>query len=276
MKIRKIPALLCAAAILFTSVLPVQAAPEAALDYSAVFDAEYYYNTYPDLQQRIGNDPSALLQHFIKRGMKEGRSGNASFQVKAYMLNNLDLVAAYGASDLTKYYIHYISFGQAEKRSAVYQQGMQPAENTLASYSTLYDTTEDRAVNVEQAAARINGLTVAPGEQFSFSDSVGSRTLANGYVVAPSFAGGTVVSSVGGGICQVSSTLYVVMLLSLITPDERYPHSLPVYYVPQGLDSAIAAGYKDLTFTNPYDFNIEIQTACQNGVLTVSLVRQPL
>ena len=68
-----------------------------------------------------------------------------------------------------------------------------------------------------------------------------SRTLENGYVVAPSFAGGRVVSSVGGGICQVSSTLYVTMLLSSIPATERYAHSLNVDYVPKGLDSAIVA-----------------------------------
>ena len=58
----------------------------------------------------------------------------------------------------------------------------------------------------------------------------------------------------GGGICQVSSTIHVAMLLAGITPTQRYAHSLPVDYVPKGLDSAIVEGYKDLTFTNKFDF----------------------
>lgn len=65
-------------------------------DYSAVFDADYYYQTYPDLQASIGNDPATLLSHFIKTGMAEGRNGNSQFNLKAYMYQNPDLMAVYG------------------------------------------------------------------------------------------------------------------------------------------------------------------------------------
>lgn len=253
------------------------AAPSADVpDYSAVFDATYYYNTYPDLQQNIGNDPAALLNHFITSGMKEGRNGNAAFNVKAYMYNNLDLVAVYGAKDLSDYYIHYICYGQKEGRKTQYTQGTAPQANILASYSTTYEVTEPRAVNVELAAARIDGLKIAPGEKFSFSTSVGTRTIQNGYVEAPSFASGKVVSSVGGGICQVSSNIYVVMLLSGITPTSHYFHSLPVDYVPTGLDAAIVEGYKDLTFSNPFDFTIVIHAVTDNGKLTVSFEHESI
>ena len=243
-------------------------------DYSPVFDAEYYYSTYPDIQQNIGNDSAALLNHFITSGMKEGRNGNASFNVRAYMYNNLDLVAAYGAGDLSNYYIHYICHGQREGRIAQYKWGTQPEAGVLASYSTKYNVTEPRAINVELAAARVNGLKIAPGEKFSFSTSVGTRTVENGYVEAPSFAAGKVVTSVGGGICQVSSNIYVVMLLSGITPTQHYFHSLPVDYVPAGLDAAIVEGYKDLTFTNNSNFTIVINATVNEGVLTVSFVKE--
>lgn len=254
--------------------IPSTAANENAIDYSSVFDANYYYNTYPDLQQSVGNDPAALLKHFTTIGMKEGRNGNASFQVKAYMQNNLDLLPVYGVKDLSNYYLHYISIGQQEGRVAVFKKGTEFPESILSSYSTTYDTTEDRAVNVELAAARINGMVVNPGEKFSFSNSIGTRTIANGYVVAPSFASGRVVSSVGGGICQVSSTIYVAMLLAYIAPAQRYAHSLPVDYVPAGLDAAIVEGYKDLTFINHFDYSILINATTQNGILTVSFVKQ--
>lgn len=258
------------------SVMPIhmEAAENTAVDYSAVFDAEYYYNTYSDLRQTIGKDPAVLLEHFVNVGMKEGRNGNTSFNVKAYMLNNLDLLPVYGVKDLSSYYIHYITFGQKEGRSGVYREGAQPQAGVLSSYATSYDVTEDRAVNVELAASMINGMEIAPGEKFSFSNSIGSRTLANGYVVAPSFAGGRVVSSVGGGICQVSSTIYVAMLLAGIAPTERYAHSLPVDYVPKGLDSAIVEGYKDLAFTNKFDFTIVINATVKDGVLTVSFLQK--
>ena len=254
--------------------LAVQAASvSAVLDYSAVFDAQYYYNLYPDLQLCIGNNPQALLQHFVAYGMKEGRIAKADFQVKAYMQYNLDLVAAYGADDLTKYYIHYITYGKAENRIAVYPQGYQPPVNLLGTYTTLYVPTEERAVNVELAAQRVNGTILEPGQTFSFSQAVGKRTRANGYVLGPSFAGGKVVSSIGGGICQVSSTMYVSMLLAGIAPTEHHFHSLPVDYVPKGLDAAIAQGYKDLRFKNIFPYPILIQAQAENGILTVSFVR---
>ena len=271
---KKVTALLMAFACCLSCFLPAAAANESTLDYSSVFDPSYYYNTYPDLQQSIGNDPSALLKHFTTIGMKEGRNGSSAFQIKAYMQNNLDLLPVYGVKDLSKYYLHYISAGRQEGRVAVFKKGAALPEGVLSSYSTTYDTTEDRAVNVELAAARINGMVIKPGEKFSFSNSIGTRTIANGYVVAPSFASGRVVSSVGGGICQVSSTIYVAMLLAYIAPTQRYTHSLPVSYVPAGLDAAIVEGYKDLTFTNNFDYSIVINATTQNGVLTVSFLKQ--
>ena len=78
----------------------------------------------------------------------------------------------------------------------------------------------------------------------------------------------------GGGICQVSSTIYVAMLLAGIAPTQRYAHSLPVDYVPAGLDSAIVQGYKDLTFTNNFDFSIVINASAKDGVVTVSFTQQ--
>ena len=186
-KWKRLTALLLIALCTLSGFAPVQASAVNQSDYSPVFDANYYYNTYEDLQQNIGNDPAALLNHFITIGMKEGRSGNALFNVKAYMNNNLDLLPVYGAKDLSGYYYHYITCGRQEGRSAVFKAGSELPAGTLSTYSTVYDVTEDRAVNVELAASKINGLTIAPGEKFSFSNSIGSRTIANGYVVAPSF-----------------------------------------------------------------------------------------
>lgn len=240
------------------------------VDYSAVFDAEYYYNANPDVQEAIGHDADRLLEHFITSGMKEGRAAKADFDVHAYMRNNLDLLAVYGVGDLSRYYYHYMESGKAEGRVAYSDKG---TGDELASFTTSYNTEEDRAVNVELASSRINGIVVQPGEAFSFSNSIMSRTMANGYVVAPSFASGRVVSSVGGGICQVSSTLYVTMLLAAIPATERYAHSLEVDYVPKGLDSAIVEGQKDLRFRNPYDYPVCIHSSAKDGALTVSISR---
>ena len=83
------------------------------------------------------------------------------------MNNNLDLLPVYGAKDLSGYYYHYITCGRQEGRSAVFKAGSELPAGTLSTYSTVYDVTEDRAVNVELAASKINGLTIAPGEKFT-------------------------------------------------------------------------------------------------------------
>lgn len=272
---KTILSMILAAALLIS--VPIQTAAAenqtGSIDYSSVFDANYYYQTYPDLQLNIGNNPEALFNHFITTGMKEGRNGNAAFQVKAYMYYNPDLMAVYGNNDLSSYYTHYINCGKAENRKALFDKEDTFPENTLGKFSTFYNTAEDRAVNVELSASRINGMVIEPGSTFSYSGSVGTRTLENGYVVAPSYAGGRVVSSVGGGICQTSSTLYAAMVLAGIPAAQHYLHSLPVDYVPRGLDAAIVEGYKDLTFKNNFDYPVAINAVAKDGTLTISIVK---
>ena len=246
---------------------------EIITDYSAIFNADYYYNRYPDLQIVYGKDEDALLKHFIEFGMKEGRAGNSSFDVKAYMKNNPDLVGLLKSYDLTFYYKHYVNYGLKEGRMALYQEGQAPKAGVLGSHTTYYDVTESRAVNVELAASRINGMVIKPGKSFSYSDSVGDRTVENGYVQGPMFANGKEVLGVGGGICQVSTNLYAAMLFAGITPTEHHYHSLPVDYAPTGLDAVISKGYLDLCFKNTYDYDIVIEAIAKDGVLTVSLLR---
>lgn len=84
--------------------------------YSRVFDPDYYYNTYPDLQTAIGTDKLALFTHFYNSGMAEGRKGCAEFDVNVYKENNTDLQTAFG-SNLRKYYEHYMNTGWAEGRT---------------------------------------------------------------------------------------------------------------------------------------------------------------
>lgn len=242
-------------------------------DYSDIFDAEFYVNYYPDLKEAIGNQPEALLAHFKEFGMKEGRVGKDGFHVKAYMVNNLDLVAEMKADDLTEYYVHYVQNGKEEGRISTYQPGQQLPEGVMGTFTTYYDPKEMRAVNVELASQRMNGTVLEPGKTFSFSKTVGTRTVENGYVMGPSIAGGKEVSSIGGGICQVSSNLYVAMLLTGIEPAEHHYHGLPVDYVPKKLDAAIAENYLDLRFTNDTSHNIVIQSDAKDGVLTVTLLK---
>lgn len=114
--------LLCAltAVLLLTGLVPavpVQAATIYTPDYSLIFDAEYYYKKYEDLEDAFGKNPFHLFNHFLTNGMREGRQAKKSFNVYNYAANNLDLIVRFGTNDLSKYYMHYITEGYREGRS---------------------------------------------------------------------------------------------------------------------------------------------------------------
>lgn len=285
--VKKILPFLTCAGLLLTSPVFAEAATQAERSaYQAVFDADYYRSAYPDVAAAFGNNKTALFNHFVNYGLKEGRSCSADFNPQAYRAKYTDLQQAFD-NDMAAYCRHYVSYGKAEGRDG---GGNVPAgtvtSNTAASgtvvtqgnvigtCTTEYDATVPRAVNVELAVARINGVVVQPGQSFSFSSTILPRTAANGYVVAPIYISGTVGTGIGGGVCQVSSTLYAAMRYAGLPATQRYPHSLPVTYLPEGYDAAIAGTSKDLKFTNTFSQPLLIQASAANGVVTVTLTLQ--
>ena len=259
--------------------------------YRTIFDASYYYATYPDLAKAYGKNDAALFSHFINYGIAEGRSGSAEFNVNAYRERYEDLNAAYG-DRLRSYYDHYLSCGRAEGRiatangerytrtsaEAAAAAGTQAAAGTGVSaaalsgtYTTHYKENESRATNIKIAASRIHNVTVNPGETFSFSNTILPRTAANGYVSAPVIVARKMTTGTGGGICQVSSTLYAAMVTAGIPATERHPHSLSMSYIPQGMDATISGTALDLKFKNIYTTPIVIQASAENGTLTITI-----
>jgi len=263
--------------------------------YKAVFDATYYAKTYPDVVNEYGKGSNSLLTHYINYGIKEGRNASASFNASSYRARYADLNAQYG-DNLVEYCRHYAMYGKAEKRDAtpgvVTATASTPASaaetstpaatlpistvNTngytcLGTYSTKYNARIQRAINVTLAANRINGVVVAPGALFSYSNAILPRTKENGYVEAPIFINKKHGVGIGGGICQVSSTLYATMLTVGLPATERHPHSLPVTYLPAGMDATISGTTLDLKFINIYDRPLMITANPDNGVLTVGL-----
>ena len=212
---------------------------------SADFNPQAYRAKYADLQQAFGDDMAAYCRHYVTCGKAEGRDGGGTGSASAATVTD------------------------AATTDTATVQG-----NVIGTCTTEYDATVPRAVNVELAAARINGVVVQPGKSFSFSSTILPRTSANGYVVAPIYISGTVGTGTGGGVCQVSSTLYAAMLHAGLPATERYPHSLPVIYLPAGYDAAIAGTSKDLKFTNTFSQPLLIQASASGGVLTVTLSLQ--
>lgn len=118
--------------------------------------------------------------------------------------------------------------------------------------------TPDRIKNIERALSLINGVTILPGHEFSFNETVGPRTEANGFVLARTISGGKYVDDFGGGTCQVSTTLYIAALRAGAKITERYKHTYPSGYAKNGLDATVAYGSKDLKFVNTSDRPIYI------------------
>ena len=142
----------------------------------------------------------------------------------------------------------------------------------LTGYTTYYDESmEGRAANVRLAAGLIDGVVVMPGETFSFNETVGPRLVERGFKPAPEIVGEEFVEGIGGGICQVSSTLYNAVLYADLKVVERYRHSVPLRYVPPGRDATLQYGVMDFKFRNTLDDPVVIRAEAGGGRLRVSL-----
>lgn len=124
--------------------------------------------------------------------------------------------------------------------------------------TSLSGSTANRINNVQLAANSINEVVLMPGEQFDYNQCLGERTTERGYKAAGAYSGGEVVQEVGGGICQVSSSLYYAALLANLQIDVRSCHYFPVNYLPAGLDATVSWGGPEFKFTNNTDWPIKI------------------
>ena len=155
--------------------------------------------------------------------------------------------------------------GSAEELAAV--------QDLLGSCTTSYTTSNGaRSANVENGCSLINGITVYPGEEFSACDVVTPFTAANGYYMAGSYLNGKVVDSLGGGICQVSTTLYNAVLNAELEVTERHNHSMIVTYVDPSADAAVAeSSGKDFKFINNLDYPIYIEGYTKDKHITFNI-----
>lgn len=143
---------------------------------------------------------------------------------------------------------------------------------TLASYTTNYGgSTSNRCANVKNAASKLNGKVVAPNEVFSFNDTVGKRSVANGFFSATEYVNGESVEGIGGGTCQVSSTLYNAVLYSDLSIVSRTSHMFAVNYCPLGQDATVADSGVDFKFVNNTDYPIKISATTSGYSITVSI-----
>ena len=150
--------------------------------------------------------------------------------------------------------------------------GTEAFPDQLATFTTRYDVSDvDRSTNLRLASEKINGTVLSPGETFSYNQTVGARTIAAGYKNAKVYESGKVVDGIGGGICQVSSTLYNAALLANLEIVERRNHQFVTSYVGAGRDATVVYGQTDFKFKNTRKYPIRIVVTTNAGILKISI-----
>jgi vancomycin resistance protein YoaR len=148
-------------------------------------------------------------------------------------------------------------------------QDLIDARNRIASYSTWFQGTSQRHQNISVALNSINNIVIWPREIFSFNEITGPRTAERGYLPAPIILNGGYDVDYGGGVCQVSSTVYNAVLMAGLPVIERHGHSKPVHYVLEGKDATVDYGYLDLKFQNNQDGPIIVKSSINNSRIYV-------
>lgn len=150
------------------------------------------------------------------------------------------------------------------------QIGNEAFPDQISKFSTSYTSSGyARSTNIELAAQKLDGVVIMPGETFSYNQAVGQRTKAAGFKEATAYSNGQVVQEVGGGICQVSSTLYNAVLYANLEIVERTNHGFKPSYVKPGLDATVSWGGPDFKFKNNRNYPVRIKTDTSGKVLKI-------
>lgn len=141
----------------------------------------------------------------------------------------------------------------------------------LSTYTATSSSNYDRDINLDLACKAVNGTILKPGEVFSYNDTLGERTPEKGYRPGASYSGGETVTTYGGGICQVSSSLYYCVMHADLEVVLREEHGYVSSYVPMGMDATVSWGTLDFQFRNNMDYPIKIEATANRGSVTVSI-----
>ena len=150
--------------------------------------------------------------------------------------------------------------------------GSEAFPDLLSNFSTYYSASNvNRTTNLRLAANKINGTVLMPGETFSYNKVVGARTIAAGYKEAPIYVSGEVVDGLGGGICQITSTLYNAVILANLDIVERTNHQFVPSYVKASRDATVVYGALDFKFKNNRNYPIKINCSVSGGVASFQI-----
>lgn len=216
--------------------LNVMAAPTKTAE-GLTFDAEYYLANNPDVVNVFGNDATAAYKHYLEYGIKEGRPAFEGDNGQTY-------------TPVVK---------STTKKSSVPSRESTATGTLLASYDIELYPSSASNTNARLACDLIDGITVAPGKEFSFNGTTGERTSEKGFVKADVIVNKQHVKALGGGVCKVSTGIYNTVLGAGLNVTERYSHSLKCTYAKQ--DATVSYGSKDFKFVNNTDKSIVVGTA---------------
>ena len=150
--------------------------------------------------------------------------------------------------------------------------GTEAFPDLLGTCSTKYNAgNTGRTTNLKLSAGKINGKVLLAGEEFSYNKTVGERTIAAGYKMAATYSGGKVVDGLGGGICQISSTLYDAVVFADLDVTVRRNHQFVTSYLPGGKDATVVWGAQDFKFKNSRKYPIKITATVSGGVATIQV-----
>lgn len=165
-----------------------------------------------------------------------------------------------------------ISFSVNEIKPKHTSADFDEIDHLIGTYSNTYKRDDDNRVkNLQNACEKINGVVVYPGDEFSTNERFNPCTEKNGWRMAGTIVNGNIEDSVGGGMCQVSSALYMAVLEAELDVTERHNHSIKVNYMPYAYDAALAGDYKDLKFKNDTDKPIYIEAYLTNSRVKVNI-----
>lgn len=152
-------------------------------------------------------------------------------------------------------------------------ENIKDINSVIASSTTSFSTQDlNRSYNIKYACQKLDGTVLMPGETFSMNNALGPRTLENGYKDAKVIMFDELVDGPGGGVCQVTTTLYVGVLKSLLSVTERIHHSFTLGYVPPGQDATIAENYIDFKFKNNKDYPVSISAETSGGNIIIRIL----
>ena len=224
-------------------------------------------------------DPQTITAEYVCETVC-GEPVNASYRVENYKLVIINEKIGVSMDKAEADKIIRASTGDVihipvtTKKAEVTAQDIQASlfQEQLGTYTTRYNAGDrNRSHNIALACGSINEIVLAPGDVFSYNDIVGPRTAARGYREAHVYVGNKVEDGLGGGICQVSSTLYNTVVLSDLKIVTRTNHSLPVSYVPGGRDATVSYGSIDFKFENNPSQPIKLTASAGGGTTTISV-----